>query len=319
MGTNMNSDLTPDRSDTRHGTSDAAAFRQHWRPASNAHDALFAAVSAQRPGSGEIWSIRDRAATPDQELLLAVITAVGEHAATVVPLSTELRRATEWDLIIPATALGYEAVAQAKLVGTVALDQLDQRLSSLMPESTRDLDMLVAVVGAETATPPEQLAVGPWVLSENDHRLRARVRVAEQLRAYLTPLYEDPLSEWQSLGAILARGSRASGIPLTTIIGNPGWAEKLQADELDPFAAVPPRKMAELVKTLRVGWTERVRDAVYRLASRYTPPEISYGTVLGRRQGKRAQRSRRVQPSQEQREQAASDYVAAVERALEDR
>lgn len=314
----MNSDLTPDRAGTPHGRGDAATFRQHWRSASNAHDALFAADNARQPASGEIWSVRDRANTTDQELLLAVITAVEGRAVTVVPLSTELRSATEWDLMIPSSALGYEAVAQARLTGTVALTQLDQRLSSLTPSSLRDLDTLVAVVEGGTTAPPEHLAVGPWVLSENDHRLCARARSAQQLRAYLTPRYEDPLSEWQSLGLILARGSRASGIPLTTIVDNPAWAEKLQADELDLFAAVPPRKMAQLLRAVRVSWTEPVRDAVYRLASRYTPPEISYGTVLGRRQGKRAQRPRRVQPSQEQREQAASEYVAAVERALDD-
>ncbi|MGZ4186750.1 MAG: hypothetical protein ACXVFA_15345 [Solirubrobacteraceae bacterium] len=123
------------------------------------------------------------------------------------------------------------------------------------------------------------------------------------------------MAEWQSLGAILARGSHASGVDLAAAIGDPDQAEQLRTDRLNLFEALPPRKMAQLLAALRVGWTERVRDAIYRLAVQLTPTDVAYTQVLGRRQRKR-ERSARARPTQRQRDRAASDYVDAVEREL---
>jgi hypothetical protein len=314
----MNSDQTPGRPDARHQPAGNGGLRPHWRAANSAYFALLADGGEQTAARGDIWTIRNRAPSCDEELLLAVVTAVDTDTATVVPLSTEVSRATEWDLDLPIQTLGYPAVAQAKLAGTITLDQLDQRLSALMPESRRDLKDLLDAAQAGQAIPPQQLPVGPWVLSEADHRLLERMRCAEALRSYLTPLDEDPVSEWYSLGTILARGSRATGIELAAIVEDPRWAEKLEVDELDPFAALPPRKMAQLLKTLRICWTERVRDAVYRLAVKYAPSDIPHEAVFGRRQGKRASRRRAARSSQQAGEQAASDYVNAVQRELDE-
>jgi hypothetical protein len=62
--------------------------------------------------------------------------------------------------------------------------------------------------------------------------------------------------------------ARATGVDLATVLDEPRWASRLQADQLNPFAMVPARRMAQLLKTLRVGWTEGVRDAMYRLDRR---------------------------------------------------
>ena len=314
----MNSDQTPGRPDARHQPAGHGGLRPHWRAANSAYSALLADGGEQTAARGDIWTIRNRMPTCNEELLLAVVTAVDTDTATVVPLSTKVSRATEWDLDLPIQTLGYQAVAQAKLAGTITLDQLDQRLSALMPESRRDLKELLDAARAGRGVPPRQLPVGPWVLSDADHRLDERMRCAEALRSYLTPLHDDPVSEWRSLGAILARGSRATGIELAAIIEDPRWAEKLEVDELDPFAALPPRRMAQLLKTLRIGWSERVRDAVYRLAFKYTPSDIPHEPVFGRRQGKRASRRRSPPSSKQGGEQAANDYVNAVERELDE-
>lgn len=105
-------------------------------------------------------------------------------------------------------------------------------------------------------------------------------------------------------------------IDLATVVGEPRWTTRLQTDQLDPFAMLPPRKMAEMLKTLRIGWTTRVRDAVYRLASQFAPSEIPRGAVFGRRQGKRGRRRTPASASEHASADAAADYVRAVEREL---
>jgi hypothetical protein len=314
MGMTMNSDLTPDPPGVRDSASGPPGIRPHWRDAVNLHAALFADTPEPAPAAGEVWSIRHPHST-DAELVLAVITAIGADAVTVVPLSSTVEQATEWDLVLPIATLGYPAIVQARLAGTVAPERLERRLSALMPESRRDLQQLLATADAGRGIPPEHLPVGPWVLSEHDPRLAARTHTARQLAAYLTLLHDDPISEWQSLGSILTRGSRATGIELATVLEQPRWADRLQADQLNPFAMLPARKMAQLLHTLRVGWTERVRNAMYRLAEKFATNDIPSGTVLARRQGTRARRAAAARSRQPAADKA-SEYVDAVEREL---
>lgn len=311
----MNSDQPPAAPRAPDMAPGSQGIRRHWRAASNLHAALFAETPEPAPAHGEIWSIR-RPISADAELVLAVITAVSGDSATVVPLSTAVTHATEWDLVLPTETLGYSAIVQAKLAGTLAPDRLERRLSALMPESRRDLTQLLAAADAGKAIPPGPLPVGPWVLSEDDPRLTARTRAAERLAAYITLVHPDPISEWQSLGSILARGSRATGIDLATVLDEPRWASQLEADQLNPFAMLPARKMAELLKTLRVGWTERVRDAMYRLAFQYASSDAPRGTVFGRRQGTRAPRRAAAVGSSQAGSDKASEYVDDVEREM---
>ncbi|MHB1569342.1 MAG: hypothetical protein ACYC0H_09065 [Solirubrobacteraceae bacterium] len=313
----MNSDLTPGRPGARDDTSARPGATARWRAAANLHADLFADAGEPTPARGEIWSLRHTERS-DEELLLAVIIATGPEAATVVPLSTDTNQATEWDLLLPTQTLGYRVIAQPKLAGTAARARLERRVSALMPESRRDLEQLVDAANAGRALPPEPLPVGPWVLSERDPRLAARARAAQHARMYLSLLHEDPSAEWQSLGSILTRGARATGIDLATVV-EPRWTTRLQADQLNPFAMLPPRRMAELLRTLRIGWSDRVRDAVYRLASQFAPSEVAQGTVFGRRQGTRGRRRSPPSSSQRASADAASDYVAAVERELGER
>jgi hypothetical protein len=315
MGTDMNSDLTPGRCDARDDTPTRPGVRPHWRAAANLHADLFAETAPPAPARGEIWSIA-HADGPEHELLLAVIITLGPQAATIVPLSTDVDHATEWDLLLPVQTLGYRVIAQPKLAGTAPLTRIVTPLSAVMPESVRDLERLLDAVDSGQAVPPDQLPVGPWVLSDRDPRLAARRRAAELLGAYLSLQHDDPLAEWQSLGAILTRGARATGIDLATVVDEPRWTSRLQADRLDPFALLPPRKLAHMLKTLRIGWTDRVRDAVYRLASQYAPRDVPQGTVFGRRQAPRGRRHRPPGSATPASADPAGDYVKAVEREL---
>jgi hypothetical protein len=311
----MNSDLPSGCPGARDTTPNSPGICPQWRVATNLHASLFADGPEPTPSDGEIWSIRHPLGA-DADLVLAAITAVDDDTVAVVPLSTTVDDATEWDLVLPLATLGYPAIVQPKLAGIVASDRLEQRLSALMPESRRDLAQLLAISAAGKAIPPENLPVGPWVLSENDPRLTARVSTADRLAGYFTLVHDDPISEWRSLGSIIMRGSRATGIDLATVLDQPRWASRLQADQLNPFAMLPARKMAELLKTLRIGWTERVRDAMYGLASQYTPSDIPTGTVFGRRQGTRARRAAERSPPKSGTD-AAIEYVNDVKRELD--
>jgi hypothetical protein len=308
----MKPDPTPGRSDARDTASGPPGIRPHWRAAANLHAALFAGDVEPAPAPGEIWTIR-HPTDPDAELVLVVIAALSGATATIVPLSATTDYATEWDLVLPIATLGYPAMAQPKLVGALAAARLEGRLSELMPESHRDLERILAAAEAGQTIPPERVPVGPWVLSERDPRLAARIQAAEHLAAYVTVLGDDPVSEWRSLGSILMRGSRATGVDLAAVLDEPRWVGRLEADQLNPFAMLPARKMALLLKTLRIGWTDRVRDAIYQLASKFAASDVPHGTVFGRRQGTRARRVA-ASSSPAGATDKAGEYVDDVER-----
>jgi hypothetical protein len=287
-----------------------------WRAASNAHYALFAETRGTLAVPGEIWTVTAQHAGADDQLLLAVTTATrNDDTVAIVPLASEPLYATEWDLTIPSAVLGYEAIAQVKLAGTVATAQLDQRLSSLPPHLLGELEELAHAAEQGASIPPAHLPVGPWVLSEADQRLQIRAATAHTLQRYLKPAYQDPNSEWLSFGSILLRHSRAIGVELSSLI-EPDWA-RISHDELDLFERVPARKLAALLQRLQINWSERVRDGLYKLVlDRYNPTEVLQGSALARRHGKRTPRTKPTKASLERREHAAAEYVAAVEQAL---
>ena len=286
-----------------------------WRTASSVHYALFASGESRGPVPGEIWTLAATNPKPDQPLVIAIVTRIDGEAVTVVPLSAQTIKATEWDLEIPGAVLGYPTIAQVKLAGTTTKAQLRERLSSLPPAVLGQLRELWDCAEQGVSIPPEHLSVGPWVLDEADERLRARSQDARSLVCYLQPSFEDPSSQWETFGSILLRHSRAIGIDLDRLI-DPAWASKLATDQLDLFSNVPARRLAALLTDLHISWSERVKDALYRvILERYAGSEVLRSAALGRRKGKRRPGAR-AKPSGEQREKAAGEYVNAVEKAL---
>jgi hypothetical protein len=292
--------------------------RASWRAAENLHHALLASVHDQPASPGEIWSVRATSPAGQEPLLLAVIAAPAtQNTVTVIPLSDDPRLATEWDLIIPREVLGYPALAQAKLAGTVGPEQLAQRLSSVPERVLGELAELSHAAEQAASIPPAHLPVGPWVLDEADERLQARAHNANALAAYLHPVYEDPLSEWGTFSSIVLRQSSALGVGLEEIL-EPGWAHKLATGEIDLLGQVPARRIATLLAELHIRWSERVRDSLYRLVlDRYSPPQLIKGVAFARRQGKRPARAKPTRTATgEQGERAACEYVAKVQKAL---
>jgi hypothetical protein len=292
--------------------------RASWRAAENLHHALFASEHDQLASPGEIWSVRATSPAGQEQLLLVVIAAPAtQSTVAVIPLNDDPRLATEWDLIIPREVLGYPVLAQAKLAGTIAPEQLAQRLSSVPERSQVELAELSHAAEQGTSIPPAHLPVGPWVLDEADERLKVRAHNANALVAYLHPAYEDPLSEWGTFSSIVLRQSSALGVRLEEIL-EPGWARKLATGEIDLLGQIPPRRIAALLAELHIRWSERIRDSLYRLAlDRYSPPQLIQGAAFARRQSKRPARAKpaRTAPG-EQGERAACEYVQKVREEL---
>jgi hypothetical protein len=293
------------------------AVSASWRAADAAYGALFGEPSG--PARGEIWTLSTAApSAPGQGLLLVVITAVSDRKVHVVPLSVEPDEATEWDLLIPASVLGYRTIAQAKLAGTVATAQLQERLTSLPASVMSQLTELRDAAERQLPTPPANLNVGPWVLSEADPRLESRRSAADQLTSYLTLTNPDPAAEWGSFGAILVRGSLAQGLSIEAFTDEP-WALEIQEDKADLFNHVPPRKLARLIRDLRIGWNDWVREALANaVRATLTSSELLPGTALGRHRGPRGRSTRSARASPEDADRAASEYVDSVQKAIDE-
>jgi hypothetical protein len=116
---------------------------------------------------------------------------------------------------------------------------------------------------------------------------------------------------------IVVHQSRALGVALDEVL-EPTWARKLEAGKVDLLEQIPPRRIARLLAELKIRWSERVRDNLYRLAlDCYRPPQLIAGTALGRRGAKRAARSQPARASaSEQDKRAVCEYVAKVEQEL---
>jgi hypothetical protein len=294
------------------------ALGANWRAAENLHHALLVGDESPAALPGEVWSVRSKSAGGQERLLLAVITAPSSNEqVAVIPLSEDARVATEWDLMIPRKVLGYQVIAQAKLAGSVATEQLAQRLSSLPDAVLGELEELAVAAEEGQSVPPAHLKVGPWVLDEADERLQVRAQDAQRLAAYLCPAFEDPLSEWASFSAIVVRQSTALGVALDEVL-EPALASKLEGGRIDLLEQIPPRRIARLLAELQIRWSERVRDGLYRLAlDCYRPQQLISGTAFARRGSKRAARPRRARASPgEEDQRAVSEYVAKVQEEL---
>lgn len=286
------------------------------RAAYSAHAALFGEPTA--PRAGEIWTLSATAGAGNSELLLAIVTSVAELEVSVIPVSDQLDAATEWDLLIPASVLGYRTTAQAKLAGYAARNQLQERLSSLPAALMGELGELRHAAEDRLPLPPASLHVGPWVLSEDDQRLRARRRDAEALNSYLTLGDSQAAAEWGSFGEILLRGSLSQGVRIQTLADEP-WAQRLQEGSADLFNEVPARRLARLMAELRIGWNEHVKSALENaVRATLAPAELAHGAALGRRRGASRRVKQSAPASPEEADRAAGKYAAEVEKTLKE-
>ncbi len=180
---------------------------------------LRARPSETRPGrvrTGQLWRAR-ASGEGDWSWIVAVIrrTPDAENRILVVPVVAEPELATERDLVVDATTLGYDGFLDLQNLGSVLRTQLVEYFGTLSRPQT---DALVALyrwtLGGDSE--PTGLPTGPPVLGEADPRLLAADERGEELRALwrdadaqvtdLEEVQERDLDSERPLGAQLVQG-----------------------------------------------------------------------------------------------------------------
>jgi hypothetical protein len=137
----------------------------------------------ERVRTGQLWRAHV-SGEGDRSWIVAVIGRApdAENRILVVPAVAEPELATERDLVVDATALGYDGFLDLQNLGPVMRTQLVEYLGTL---SSPQIEALVALyrwtLGGNSE--PTGLPTGPPVLGEADPRLLAAEERGEELRA----------------------------------------------------------------------------------------------------------------------------------------
>lgn len=170
----------------------------------------------ERVRTGQLWRAQ-ASAESDWSWIVAVIGRApdAENRILVVPVVAEPELATERDLVVDATALGYDGFLDLQNLGPVLRTQLVEYIGTLSRPQTEALVALYRwTLGGDSE--PTGLPTGPPVLGEADPRLLAMEERAEELRALwrdadaqvtdLEEVQERDLDSERPLGAQLDQG-----------------------------------------------------------------------------------------------------------------
>ena len=142
--------------------------------------------SRQAPDEWSFGEVLAVTSPTRDELLICALVAWGEAMTTleVAPITTETLMATEWDLLLDASAspLGYQAAAQVWNRVPIDRGQISERLGLLGDESKAELQLLYEA--AETGGDRPQVRTGVAVESKDDPRFSFQALEAERVRAY---------------------------------------------------------------------------------------------------------------------------------------
>jgi len=206
-----------------------------------------------------------------EQLLPAVVVRHGDGAVSVVPLSPAVQYATEWDLRIPADALGYAVIAEVWNYGTVLAEQCLEVVGTLSAASLTALEQLVNAATAGSAA-PDSVPVGPPVLDDADPRLLFQESEAEQAHAFWEPALA--LAGAATLGELLRHRREElaiAAVALEGISGETGWLDAVEEDSVDPRQALPARALASVLRRLQIGASTRLRTLMRSTLEGHSP------------------------------------------------
>jgi hypothetical protein len=212
-------------------------------------------------------------------LLPAIVVASGEEGLTVVPVSPEVALATEWDLYLPESILGYCAIAQVWNHGQVLPEQTVEELANLPAEQLAAVQALMRAANS-SSQPPEGLSVGPPVMHEQDPRLLFQEAEAEDTHPFWEPTLT--LAGAATLGQLVRHRRQELALApeqLELASGVPGWVGGLESDTLSLPGALSPGALAAVMRSLRVGASSRLARIVRWTIQAGTP---TTGTALAR-------------------------------------
>lgn len=274
----------------------------------------------------------------------------GEDRVLVAPVVGEPDLATDYDLIVDRSLLGYGAFAEVANAGVLLREQLVEPLGALEEPAARMLvDLSQAVLG--TAVAPDSGLLGPEVLDERDPRLLA----ASERRLALRALWRraDRLVDAEdgepAAEPIQEAGDTAPGLALVLDEYLPGphvewdratlleasgadgpWFDAFCDDRLDLTDRRDIDHLARVLHTLNVDWDE-AKPAVVRTLVRseggFRQAEGPVTPMAARAQPGMAEDDvtealyadqSSVDRSAEARQAAIAQYVADLRRALDD-
>jgi hypothetical protein len=206
------------------------------------------------------------------ELLPAVVLAVSEETATIAPLSAEVWGATEWDLLLPPSEVGYPAAVQVWNTGTVLLEQLQEVIGALGRTAFEQLAAL-ARAAAASAVPPADAAVGAPVLNDEDPRLLVQDEQAETARLFWQPALA--LAGAATLGQLV----RHRRTQFAEAEAEP-WVESLERDELDIPRALSAQALAALLRRLGLAGSRRLREIARATIEAHAPATARGGSQV---------------------------------------
>jgi hypothetical protein len=250
---------------------------------------------------GSVYAIHGPAS---DEYLLGALVDWDAEEAVVVPLSDEVRYATNWDLLLEQKLLGYPAMAEVWNHGTVLIEQLNEKIAELGDSASAVEALYTAALDATDV--PTRLPVGPQVLNEIDPRNAFQDREGERVAGYWQPA--TLLARVESVFELVrAQRDELDIVPEAIDALEPAALDQLEAGKLDIGNQVPTAVFAGLLNRLQVTASQRLERLIAAaVIATYQEPLETRTAVARKRRGMR-------KPAQTvDRDRFAADYARRV-------
>lgn len=241
--------------------------------------------------------------------LIALVVAMDEVSASVLPVSRETWAASDEDVLLAEEVLGYPAMAERWNRIDILLEQVAERLAD--PSS-----QTMALVEAKSWTSPT--STGPRIASDNDPRLGFREDERERAAFYAEPSRRLGVAETFSGVVKLRRAEKQRELEEVAAAVDlpPLKLEQLEGGTLDLYAEVPVPALGRLVDHLELQPSRRLYALVEEAAFR-THSSAGYGDVRMAARRRAGSRTRRRQQPEEVRRLQARQYAEALRGRLE--
>ena len=284
---------------------------RHLRPIEIASEAAalekepLAGDRVAEPALGSVYAIDGPLA---DEYLVGALVEWADDEAVVVPISDEVRYATNWDLLLEQHLLGYRAIAQVWNHGPVLVEQLNEKLGELGERGTA-LQVLYAAV-RESVAPATALPVGPPVLSELDPR-----RVFQDAESERASLFWQPaqlLGGAASIFEVVRRRREELALAPEALELDAGTLAALEHGRLDFGSELPAELFATLLRRLKLSASRRLERLVVAavLATHVDPIETRAAMA-------RKRRGMQKRTAGASRERFAAEYARKVMEELD--
>jgi hypothetical protein len=252
------------------------------------------------------------------ELLTVVVVDVDEREALVVPVSTDVHSAGDWDVLLDNEVLPYAAIAEVWNHLHVLREQFLEQLARLSSPVAEAIDAAVDAFSSGDEL-PSGLRQGPALLTDADPRHGFRDSEAALARGFTEPwrlLYAA-----STLGGVI-RGRREDCDLELSGLGEevdlePDSLRRLEDDREDLHARVPVPAMARLIHRLSLPPSRRLAELV-SAAAYENVQETTAATGVVRARRRRGMRSAAGGPPEAgTRREIADRYVAHLMERLE--